>query len=377
MRRNELIKTKYDNIYTFESKSGETQYFLSFELNSKRYQRKNITKLFGVNTITKAKAKLEEIKTLIRSNEDPFSKNITKETVKEIIKEQIANKKAKYAGKDNSKYKESLNIFYDKYIDDVIGHLKFSKIATKHIKKILKNIEHLSNDRQGLLKVILYNEFEVRFRNKEILENPLYSIEFGKKSKKEKLDIRLNESLEEVVQKLYKTIIESDYRTKLLLLINLMCARRIGEVYELTYGDIKKDDKGNFYILAHPHITKTSIYEKYPIPSEVIELLPDDIFNKGSVKKRLFDFHKNTIYLNYKKLIEKSKIDFNNDFKITTHDSRNIFITLLVKEGFDSELVDACLSHSKSDTKNIYLEVEYEKRREIFEEYWKIIRSIS
>ena len=375
MRTNELIKTKYDNIYTNDSKSGVTQFLLSFELNNKRYQRKNITKLFGVNTITKAKAKLEEIKTLIRLNEDPFSKNITKETVREIIKDQIASKKAKYTGKDNSNYKISLNIFYDKYIDDVIGHLKFSKVTSKHVNKILKNIEHLSNDRQGLLNVILYKEFETRFRSKEIDENPFYGIEFGKKSKKEKLDIRLNESLEQVAQKLYKNILDSNYKAKVLLLINLMCARRIGEIYDLTYNDIKEDDKGDFYILAHPHITKTSIYEKYPISSEIIELLPNDILDKCNSNKRLFDFHKNTIYLNYNKLIEKSRINFNNDFRITTHDSRNIFITLLVKQGYDSELVDACLSHSKSDTKNIYLEVEYEKRKDIFEKYWKFLRA--
>jgi len=234
---------------------------------------------------------------MIRSDEDLFSSNITKVTLKDVISDQIANKKPKYEGKDNSKYKKSLENFYYKYIDAVIGHLKFSKVTKKHVNKIMKNIEHLSSDRQGLLNVILYKEFETRFRNKEINENLLYGIEFGKKNKKEKLDIRVNESLEQVAQKLYKSLLKSNYRTKLILLINLMCARRIGEIYELTYADIKKDTNNNYFVLAHPHITKTGIHEKYLLPKEAVELLPEDIHEIKSAKLREIKFHKNTIYL--------------------------------------------------------------------------------
>ena len=268
---------------------------------------------------------------MIRKGEDPFGKNIKREIVRDIITDQIENKKPKHKDKDNSRYKESLKIFYDKYIDDIIGHLKFDKVTKTHVNKILKKIEHLSPERQVLLKVLLYNEFESRFRNREIIENPFYNLDFGKKTKKVKLDIRLNESLESVAKKLYFNIINSSYTTKLLLIINLMCARRVGEIYELVYADIKKDSDGKYFILAHPNITKTSIYEKYPLPNEVVELLPRDISEVKYAKKRLFDFHKNTIYANYNKLIEGSNIEINNNFKITSHDSRNIFISLLVK----------------------------------------------
>ena len=135
MRKNVLEKTKYENIYTFETRSGENHFYLNFELQNKRYQRKNITRLFAVNTLKQAKIKFEEIKTMIRKGEDPFSKNIKKEIVKNIIIEQIANKKPKYEGKDNTKYKKSLEIFYNKYIDDTIGHLKFEKVTKRHVCK--------------------------------------------------------------------------------------------------------------------------------------------------------------------------------------------------------------------------------------------------
>ena len=236
-------------------------------------------------------------------------------------------------------------------------------------------MNHLSSDRQGLIKVLLYNEFETRFRKREIEENFLYKVNFGPKSKKIKLEIRLNEDIESIAKKLYATIIESSYRTKLLLLINLMCVRRIGEIYDLKYKDINIDDKGNYFVLAYPDITKTGIYEKYPLPKEVIKLLPADILDVSSKDQKLCKFHKNTIYLNYHRLVKDSKIKLNIGFKMTSHDSRNIFITLLVKKGFDSSIADASLSHSISDTKGIYLEVDYETRSGIFEEYWKILRS--
>lgn len=376
MRKNKLIKTDEENIYTCETKDGKTHFYLNFEFNNKRYQRKNITKLFKVKTLKEAKKRFGAIVTSIEEGEDPFSSNVRKETIKDVVIDQIEKKKPKYKGKDNSNYKKSLEVFYYKYIDDVIGHLKFDMIRKNHIDEILKKMKHLSAERQGLLNVLLYNEFEKRFRKRAMEENLLYGLNYGSKVKKVKLDIRLNEKLEQVAQKLYTNIINSSYRTKLLLLINLMCARRIGEIYELKYQDIKIDDNGTYYVLAHPLITKTGIHEKYLLPKEAVELLPEDIHEVKNAKERMFKFHKNTIYLNYNKLIEKSKIKFNNDFKITSHDSRNIFISLLVKKGFDSALADGCLSHAASDTKGIYLEVGYEARHNMFEEYWNILRNI-
>lgn len=375
MRKNKLIKTEEENIYTLETKSGQIHYYLNFELNNKRYQRKNITKLFKVKTLKEAVKRFGAIVIMIQEGEDPFSSTIRMETVKDILIDQIEKKKSKVNGKDNTPYKKSLEIFYYKYIDDIIGHLKFEKIRKEHITKILNSIDHLSADRQGLIKVLLYNEFETRFRKREIEENFLYKVNFGPKSKKIKLEIRLNEDIENVAKKLYASILESNYRTKLLLLINLMCVRRIGEIHDLQYMNINIDENGRYFVLVNPYITKTGIYEKYPLPKEVVKLLPDDILDKINKEHQLCKFHKNTIYLNYHRLVKDSKIKLNGDFKITSHDNRNIFITLLVKKGFDSSIADASLSHTISDTKGTYLEVDYETRSHMFEEYWKILRS--
>ena len=125
MRRNKLIKTEEENIYTCETKSGDIHYYLNFELNNKRYQRKNITKLYKVKNLKDAVKRLGAIVIMIEEGEDPFSSNTRKETVKDFIINQIENKKPNSKGKNNANYKRSLEVFYYKYLDDVIGHLKF------------------------------------------------------------------------------------------------------------------------------------------------------------------------------------------------------------------------------------------------------------
>lgn len=373
MTQNDLTKTKYDNIYLYEDKNKKAFYYVNFTLNSKNYQRKNFTKLFGCNTLKQTKDKFEEVKTMIRRGEDPFSKNaITTETVKSVILNQINDKKAKVKGKNNSEYRGSLEVFYNLYIDDTIGHLLFENIKEHHINKILKDISELSNGRQKLINVLLYKEFETRFRRKKMEENFLYDVKFGKDEGKTKLDIRLNEDLTNVAKKLYKGIMEQTYKAKIALLLSIMCARRSGEILNVRYKDIKVGEDGEIFILLNKLQTKTGIGEKYIIPEEVIDLLPDCVFEESKKEEMLCQFHKNTIYLNYNKMIEKSKIKINDEYKITSHDNRNLFLSLMTERNYDYNILDACLSHSNS---NKYYEVSYEKRSEIFREYWDILRN--
>lgn len=373
MTQNDLTKTKYDNVYLYEDKNKKTFYYVNFTLNSKNYQRKNFTKLFGCNTLRQTKDKFEEIKTMIRRGEDPFSKkSIITETVKSVILAQIDDKKPNVKGKDNSEYRGSLRVFYNLYIDDTIGHLLFENIKMHHINKILKNISNLSNGRQKLISVLLYKEFETRFRKRQMEENFLYDVKFGKDEGKTKLDIRLNEDLTSVAKKLYKAIMEQTYKAKIALLLSIMCGRRSGEILTVKNKDVKKDEKGIIFILVNKFHTKTGIDEKYIIPEEVVDLLPSGVFDESTKEELVCQFHKNTIYLNYNKMIEKSDIDIHEEYSLTSHDNRNLFLSLMTQKNYDYNMLDACLSHSNS---NRYYEVSYEKRSEIFREYWEILRN--
>lgn len=373
MTQNDLTKTKYENIYTYEDNNKKTFYYVNFTLNSKNYQRKNFTKLFGCNTLKQTIEKFQEVKSMIRRREDPFAKKtkIT-ETVRSVILAQIEDKKPNVKGKDNLEYKKSLKLFYNLYIDDTIGHLLFENIKMYHINKILKSISHLSNARQKLMNVLLYKEFEARFRKRQMEENYLYDVKFGKDEGKVKLDIRLNENLTNVARKLYQGIMKQEYKAKIALLLSIMCARRSGEILKVKYKDVKEDEDGTFFILVNKFQTKTGIDEKYIIPEEVIDLLPEDVFDESKKEEMLSKFHKNTIFLNYNKMIKKSDIKINDEYNLTSHDNRNLFISLMTERNYDYNMLDACLSHSNS---NKYHEVSFEKRSEIFREYWKILRN--
>ncbi len=379
MRKKDLVKTKYSGIYSYEVGVKKYHFYAHFMLDGTRYQYKNLTKLdSNVTTGKKADDKLDEIKSLLRKGEDPFDKNISKETIKDIILDLIEKKKPKYKEKSNDPYRRNLKLFFLKYVDPVIGHLKFQKVTDKHVDKILKSIDHLSKGRKLFLHILMFHEFENRFRARKIDYNPFFDIDYGQDKTKPSLDIRLNESLESVIKKLYKTTLELKTNQKLLFLISIMCARRVGEIHQLKFKNIKKSKEGLYYVSAEPEITKTGIYEKYPIPKEVIKLLPLEVLEEEYEETPLFNFCRNTIYTHYPKLLRETKISFNNDYSLSTHDHRRIFISLMVKKGFDSDMLDQCLSHkNKQDIKDIYMEVGFEKRTEIFNKYWKLIRSKS
>jgi integrase len=84
-----------------------------------------------------------------------------------------------------------------------------------------------------------------------------------------------------------------------------------------------------------------------------------------------------SILLNYKKLVKEAKIDINEGYSLTSHDNRKMFLSILSFSGTDSDLADRCLSHSgKGGMKQVYLDVPYRIRKEIFEDWWNFLREI-
>ena len=65
----------------------------------------------------------------------------------------------------------------------------------------------------------------------------------------------------------------------------------------------------------------------------------------------------------------------NDGYKITPHDTRNLFISILTELGVDSALSDRCLSHNKNDIKSRYLETPYDTRLVVFKKWWKFLRN--
>lgn len=61
-RKNDFKKTKYANIFTLKTASGENDSYANVMLDGIRYQKKNLTKDFNATTAKQANNELEGIK---------------------------------------------------------------------------------------------------------------------------------------------------------------------------------------------------------------------------------------------------------------------------------------------------------------------------
>ena len=372
-RLNKFVNTSKKNIVSLVDASGKKNYYANFMIDGKSYQKKNLTKNFNATTLKQAVEALEYIKSELRQKKNPFNGSADGK-VKEIVLRHINNKEPV---DQTSAYKKSLEAFYYNYVDDEIGHLYLEKVNDNHIDRIMKSLKGYKKEYQQNLQILMYRIFEKELRKGNLNYNPFYDLNYGPHSAKPDFDTRLNEPIEDVARKLYTTALEYKPKYRLLLLMSIMLVRRIGELYQLKLSDIKQYSDGEWYVLATKNITKTGVDEKYPLPEEVINLLPLDLKDIEEFKNApLFDFSMATIILHYKQLVKEAKIDINEGYSITSHDNRKFFISILSALGTDSDLADRCLSHKKKGgMKQVYLDVPYKVRKEIFEKWWNFLRN--
>ena len=369
-RKNEFHKEKYIGIMSLENADGSTHFYANFMLNGVSYQKKNLTKLRNAKTAAQARDELENIKSDLRDNKNPFD-DLGGDKVKDIILKSITNREP--VGK-TSAYKKSLEGFYYNYIDPEIGHLFLGKVNDKHVEKIMKSLEGYKKEYKQNLQILMFKIFELEMRKGNIKHNPFYDLNYGKHRDKEDFDVRLNEPIEIVAKKLYKAALEYNPKYRLFLVMTIMLARRVGEIHKLKAGNIKRYMDGDWYILAKEDITKTVINEKYPLPYEIVNLLPNNILKEEYENQKLFDFSEAGISFNWNKLVKQAKIDINKGYTLTSHDSRKLFLSILSFRGTDSDLADRCISHKKRGMKGVYLDVPYSIRKEIFEDWWDFLR---
>jgi hypothetical protein len=239
----EIVKDKHGNniknIYSLVNAAGQTEYYTSLMFNGVSYQKKNLTKRYPTATTpTKAIAALESAKTDLRNGINPFIDNSRGDKVRNIVLKQIKAKKPMNEAKDNSHYKRSLELFYDKYIDPIIGHLRLDKVQEKHATIILDSLEGNTKSFKLLLNVLLLKIFEKEFRAGRIQSNPFYDLDYGKHKPKEDFDTRFNEPMEAIARKFYNTALNFTLSHRLLFVMSIMTARRIGELFKLKYSHI-------------------------------------------------------------------------------------------------------------------------------------------
>ncbi|MDQ7044592.1 MAG: hypothetical protein Q9M32_01570 [Sulfurimonas sp.] len=367
--KNNLKKTRYDNIYELEMSNGKINYIAKFIHNNERFAGRNLTKIFGVTTAALADKKLDWIRIKLSEGVDVFNRKSNK------VQDLLFN----YLDTRSDTYNKRSRIAYNKHIKPIIGHLLITKVTREHFNTIKMNMENLGLASATIkkIKTILNPIFNEAFEDEIIKRNVLKSVKMGSDIVKPKLTDRLNEPLIQAARKIYNTSLleENDYN--LFFLISTMCIRRFGEIAALQYEDIINGVVNVRYetIKSDKKQHLKSIVEQYPLPKEVLDII-------GTEKKsgKLFKHYYRTYMDRYASMIEnKAGLDCKllaKEFPIRSHDNRN-FITSIMSKKYGIDYVGiACLSHTKekSNVNVRYHSIEYEDREEVYNGYWEILR---
>lgn len=329
----------------------------------KEYPVKNFTKIFDCKTVEDVEEKIKMCKDMWDRGEEPFDNRTFGERAYHYFNS-LTNPKTK------SIYRQS----YDKHCKKYIHDLKPNQLSQTIIKKIYNGMVVCPdvNSSSTIEKARTY--LSPVF--KELYEDRKITINYLRKEPIPDLEdnnilLPLNERLYDVdykiiARKLYNGILKierDDIRNY--ILFTLMTARRRAEVFRTTHKHINLNIKK---IKATKDITKTKIEDEYPIPEEIIDYL------KNSDKEYPLKVDEKSYYKAWKKLLLDEDIKVHQVFRL--YDTRHLFTSTMQEIHPEKwKVIDECLSHIPKTIDNTYHSRRFEKRKEIFEEYWEILRT--
>ncbi len=388
-RKNKPEKTKYSNIYEVETVEGKKEYLATWTQRGRQYPQKNLTNLYGSTTAKKASDKLDELKVLINQGEDPFKKEDINE-VKTISQLVLAEIRSRNAGQD---YRYTQEKIYLKHLDKAIGHLTLEELDISILHKVFTNLKK-NNKPSGIsnMKKTIRPTLDYAVDEKLLTSNPLNSKRVKKLTKmpkasdkaplKHRISGKDNIRFLATVQALYNKALlfkKADYlkikvpdesldnEFQIAYLMVSMTARRRSEILSINYNDITEYGT----VKSYPDITKTDVWDEYPLPKEVIERL--DPNGQGKIVPRVT---KKTYSTYMRLLIDSLDINIHHDMKLDGHDTRHLFLTIMSKETKNPFLCDSALSHSAKEYKMLltYYEPDVNDYTELFELYWSLLR---
>lgn len=376
-RKNKLKKTKYSNIYEVEMNTAEIHYIAKFIHKGTRYPEKNLTEKYGVNTAKQAFDKLNEIRIELSRGNNVFAEGTSK--IDDLVK--------KYLNTRSEDYRKNCLAHYNAHIRTTIGHLYIDKVTKQHLESIKRQMEEkgLATSTIKKAKVLLSPIFKTAYQDEVTNRNILDNFTFGSDRAKLPLSERLNESLLDGIRKIYKTALNEPDDYASLFLTSIMCARRLGEITEIEFRDIKDGVVNVRAITTKTYKKKIqegkcheeSIVERYPLPQEVLNRITQESENP---KEKVFKHYKRTYMDKYKDFIDlRCKLDLTESGKevpIRSHDNRNFIMSIQGRESGIDNVGMICLSHSDiSNMNQRYASIELDEIKEIYNSYWKKLRN--
>lgn len=255
-----------------------------------------------------------------------------------------------------NKHTKILKSHYDRYISPSIGGLKVVDVRQIHIRKIIKELEL-----QGLSPRTVKRTLEVlspalknAIADRLISYSPLDGISV-KQPKTKKIVNEASDKLAQIHAAIYKVFGDDPYYLSLFLFA--LQGRRKGEVITLRWEDISFEH--SYYILRN---TKNNEEQKIFLSSTIKEQL----LEIPRVNEWVFASRINTAghIVDIRKATNKLKVELG-DEKFGIHYLRNVIVSAMAEQGFDSIHLSGALGHNDPNTIKKYLTMNYLKSSEM------------
>lgn len=357
--------SKYKGIKTQTLKNGTNAIQVRFKHHGKSYGVKNFTKHFGVRTEKQAFEKLQEVKISLSKGINPFSQ-------KSLILNDLWDTKLTKANWANNTKNHYIN-YYDIVIRKTIGKKSINKITYNDIMSLKHTLSTKSISYKNRLKVILNPIFTEALHNNNIINNPVQMIKNKVAKSATPIHTRVLEDELTIARNIYNALDEKKINwvknqgeeTNIFFMLLLLSAHRFGELLQLTKENIY-DNK----IVSPEEITKTKVSYEFPLPNEC-----KDYINRIE-KGRLFpNLTRGIVDTRFKILISEASLTLMNNKKITPHDTRRLFIGILVRNNVNEALADYCLEHKARGVISHYLHYTYEQKVDTYHKYWDLIKN--
>lgn len=354
-------------------KNGEVAIYVTFKYLNKRYPKKNFTKLFNCRTIKQAETRLEEIKSDIRDNKNPF--NPQGETLNDIFYRRLEKMVKDKIWKKNTTAK-GYKIFYEAHIKEPIGHKKLNRITYSNLDDILDSLSGKSTSLKKKVSFILNPIFEKARKRGEVTDNPCIDLPTFETKKMEQIKYRSSENNLLIVKKLIKASYEykAQYihlrkETNYFFIFLIFTSHRYGEILQLKKENLRMNENK---VIAPLSITKTKEYH-YPFPIECKEYF-ESIENDTDLLFPNLTYE--CIYMMFQRLVRNAEIDLYLGKKLTAHDTRRLMLNIMISDlKIDALLADDCLEHAQTEVISHYLDFSYEDKEEAYFKYWELIRN--
>ena len=160
---------------------------------------------------------------------------------------------------------------------------------------------------------------------------------------------------------------KSNLLTKSATLIQLLTAKRSGEVVNMRWQDVDLD-KGEWSVFD-PAQTKTGEPHRCPLPSKAVEILrtlhevtgySENVFHRNNKNGRIaLDVPRKVLQVAW------------GDKNVTAHGTRHTLKTWAMEVGYRKELSEMQLSHEEQGIEAVYNDADYLRDRKVMMQHWQ------